>query len=98
MIDEDTLNYLMTSEFNDKTPAELREHLLVMRKYVRQVHSSKKALDFKIDKLEKDAEYNGLLVKKLESNKVQAEKRADQYANRKVTFKDWILGKIINKQ
>lgn len=98
--EEDILNYLMVSEFNEGlTSEEFKFLLLKFRYYYRLTYSRKDSIKLEIDTLQAKLNYNQDIYNKnitnLSLEKEKLEKKYDELMNRKLTWKERIKGKII---
>lgn len=98
--DNDILGYLMSSEFNEGFTLEEFKFLLIkFRYFYRLTHSKNESLKYQIDNLTNElnslSEQKMNEVKKLISEKQLLESKYNKLANRKLTWKERIKGKII---
>ncbi len=102
LTEEAILEYLMTSEFNEGlTPEELKFLLFKFRNYYRVLNSKndfhKGQIDLKsreISQLETDKDRN---INELQISNVKIQEEHSILLKRKLSWKERILGKIINE-
>lgn len=103
LTDEEILNFLMTSEFEqDYKPEEYKYLLNKWRYFYRVLHGkneiSKTDFDFEKSKLNEDLEAKQNLINNLLMSSVQKDEQIESLKSRKLTWKERISGKIINTQ
>lgn len=101
--DNDILNYLMVSEFNEGlTPDEFKFLLIKFRYFYRLNYGKTESLRVDIDKLKEQnysiIETNKVHIKNVNSEKQNIENKYNKLVNRKLTWKERIKGKIIIKE
>ena len=101
--DNDILNYLMVSEFNEGlTPDEFKFLLYKFRYFYRLNHGKTESLKVSMDKLKDEnhsiAETNKMQINGVNSEKQNIENKYKKLVNRKLTWKERIKGKIIIKE
>jgi hypothetical protein len=100
--DEDALDLLMTSDFHDDiSPKELKEMLFRYRYFYRILHSRLERVsqdnDFEKSKLMERCDLlNGMLMD-LQIKCVTKDEKIDNMRKRKLTLRERISGKIIDK-
>jgi hypothetical protein len=97
---EEMLDYLMTSDFNE--PLKREEFIFLLNKwknYYRILHSrymvKNDGNDQRIQKLERDKKLLENNIKNLKIKLADKQNQIDQFNNRKLTFKERLKGKII---
>lgn len=100
--DEEIMDFLMTSEFEDDyKPEELKYLLLKFRNFYRALHGRHELVktdsEYEIKKLKEESEFNSNKIKLLESNVASKADIIHSLKNRKLTFKERFSGKIIMK-
>jgi hypothetical protein len=98
--EEDILNYLMVSEFNEGlTSEEFKFLLLKFRYYYRLMYSRRDSMKIEINSLQTTLNVNqDIYIKNLDNLKIEIEKlekRYNQLINRKLTWVERLKGKII---
>ena len=101
--DNDILNYLMVSEFNEGlTPDEFKFLLYKFRYFYRLNHGKTESLKYEIEKLASEnysiSEINKNQIAGLNFEKQNIENKYNNLVNRKLTWKERIKGKIIIKE
>lgn len=101
MSDEDALNMLMTSEFEDSySPVEYKEMLLKYRYFYRLLHSKMERIngdnEFEISKLNDVLEEERKRSLMFEYIAVRSKEEVEQIKNRKLSWKERLTGKIIS--
>lgn len=102
MSDETALDMLMTSEFEDTySPAEYKEMLLRYRYFYRLLYSKyerqKSDAEFEIEKLTELLSVSEEKIFNLQVESVKKNDKIKSMANRKLTLRERLTGKIINK-
>ena len=100
--DEEIMDFLMTSEFEDDyKPEELKYLLLKFRNFYRTLHGRhelvKSDSEFSIKKMEEESESKDNEILRLKSQIANKEDIIHSLKNRKLTFKERFSGKIIMK-
>jgi hypothetical protein len=101
--DNEILDFLMTSNFEDDySPAELKYLLNKWKYFYRVLHANKGRdedfLEGKIKNLEEIIDGNNTKIKHLISEISENEIKIGGYKNRKLTWKERFTGKIIDKE
>lgn len=96
---DEILDYLMTSDFNEElNTKELKALLLKFREFYRFMYGSKdnKIIDrdFQIKKLKEELESKENYITNILIEKVKLEEENISIRNRKLTFKERLTGKI----
>lgn len=100
--DEEIMDFLMTSEFEDDyKPEELKYLLFKFRYFYRALHGRHEVVktdsEYEIKKLKEENEVNSNLIKQLQSTVASKEDIIHSLQNRKLTFKERFSGKIVMK-
>lgn len=103
LTDEEILNFLMTSEFEqDYKPEEYKYLLTKWRYFYRILHGkneiAKTDYDFEKSKLVEEIEGKQNTINNLLMKSVQKDEEIQSLKSRKLTWKERISGKIINNQ
>jgi hypothetical protein len=101
LTDEEILDFLMTSEFEENYKPEELKYLLHKFRYFYRVLNGKYDLiktdsEFKVDKLLLEVEQKNLQINQILVDKTKLEESILSMKNRKLTVKERISGKIIN--
>jgi hypothetical protein len=96
---DEILDYLMTSDFNEElNTKELKALLLKFREFYRFMYGSKDTKitdrDFEIKKLKQELESKENYITNILIEKVKLEEENISIRNRKLTFKERLTGKI----
>jgi hypothetical protein len=100
--DNDALDLLMTSEFQDDiSPKELKEMLLRYRYFYRILHAKMDRItqdgDFEKSKLMERCDLLNGMIMEMQIKCVTKDDKIERLRKRKLTFKERILGKIIEE-
>ena len=100
--DEEIMDFLMTSEFEDDyKPEELKYLLVKFRYFYRALHGRhelvKSDSEFSIKKMEQESEAKDNEILQLKTQLANKEDIINSLKNRKLTFKERFSGKIIMK-
>jgi len=100
LIDEDALDFLMTSEFEDYTPKEYKEMLLKYRYFYRVLYSKVERLreekEYQFDNMSSALSKEQMKVLSLQVSCVQKDEEINKLKNRRLTWKERFSGKIIH--
>ncbi len=101
--DEEIMDFLMTSDFEDDyNPDELKYLLIKWRYFYRLAHGKHELLKtdttFEINKLESEIKSKELRVNELLTEIANGQNIIDSLKNRKLTLKERFSGKIITKE
>jgi peptidoglycan hydrolase CwlO-like protein len=90
------LNYLMTSDFHeDWSTKDLKDLLIFFRNEYRKTHSQKKSFIYQIEELDKKIKQYEKQIKEQEIKLEGITRKYTKLNERKLTFRERILGKII---
>lgn len=96
--EEECLNYLMTSDFNEQlSPEDLKSILKKFRYFYRLSESKQKTLLYQIDSLVHDINVSETIRK---DSAIESSILIDKYKDimsRRMTFKERVLGRVIEK-
>jgi len=100
--DEEIMNFLMTSEFEDDyKPEELKYLLFKWRYFYRILHGKHELIkcdsEHIISKLKDENEFKDLKIFELQKNIADKENILNNLKSRKLTYKERLSGKIIIK-
>jgi len=100
--DEEIMDFLMTSEFEDDyKPEELKYLLFKFRNFYRALHGRHELVKtdsaYEIKKLKEESENNTNTINRLQSTIASKEDVIHSLQNRKLTLKERFSGKIIMK-
>jgi|LauGreDrversion4_2_1035121.scaffolds.fasta_scaffold05396_4 uncharacterized protein YdcH (DUF465 family) len=100
--DNDALDLLMTSDFQDDiSPKELKEMLLRYRYFYRILHAKMDRItqdgDFEKSKLMERCDLLNGMIMEMQIKCVTKDDKIERLKKRKLTFKERILGKIIEE-
>lgn len=100
--DEEILDFLMTSDFEQEYKPEELKYLLVKWRYFYRVLNGKFELqktnsDYEIEHLQEEIKRLKTQIEENQSIIAENENKINSLENRKLTFKERLSGKIINK-
>ena len=103
LTDEEILDFLMTSEFNENySPEELKYLLKKWRYFYRLFNGRYERVrndsEFEIETLKSEKMDLSLSILKLQVDVANRDNTIDSMKNRKLTWKERLSGKIINKE
>jgi hypothetical protein len=103
LTDEEILEFLMTSDFEQEYKPEEYKYLLTKWRYFyRILHGkseiNKTELEGQINLLNQEVEHKSVQINSLKSSNVIKDQEIDSLHSRRLTWKERISGKIIHKQ